>query len=167
MKPALFAAAGFAAIALVLVAGSSLEPSVQAGIVFLLTIGLICLACVGACLGTGRHREIWLGAAILALVSWLRHSPDRPLPKDGRATPPSSCSTPSARGLAIVRAWAPPPSRAVAALNARIFQALEQPVTMRFDGESLEGMIKYIQYATQGPDVLGALLTISGRSIPF
>jgi hypothetical protein len=120
--------------------------------IFVLTVGLISLACVGACLGRGRQREVWLGAALFGggfMVAAFARSPaaeDWP-------------SHPTVELLNAIRTrWrssgrgAPPASSVVAELNARIYQALEQPVTMRFAGESLADLIKYIQYATQSPD---------------
>jgi hypothetical protein len=151
LKPAGFALAGFGAIALVLVAGSTLDPSIWAGTIFVLTVGLICMACLGACLGRARHREIWLGAALFGggfMVAVFARSP----------AAEGSPSHPTVELLNAIRTrWrssggATPPSSIVAESNTRILQALEQPVTMRFAGESLADVIKYIQYATQSPD---------------
>jgi hypothetical protein len=151
-KPAVFASAGFGAVALVLCAGSTLDPSIWAGMVFVLTVGLISLACVGACLGRGRQREVWLGTALFGggfMVAAFARSPAT------EGWP----SHPTVELLNAIRTrWrssgrgASPASSVVAELNTRIFQALEQPVTMRFAGDSLADVIKYIQYATQSAD---------------
>jgi hypothetical protein len=128
LKPAGFALAGFGAIALVLVAGSTLDPSIWAGTIFVLTVGLICLACVGACLGRGRHREIWLGAALFGggfMVAVFARSPAA----EGWPSHPTVELLNAIRTRWRSSGGATPPSSIVAESNTRILQALEQPVT--------------------------------------
>jgi hypothetical protein len=150
--PAIIALTGFALVVSVARLGSRISPELGSGAAFVLTCGLIGLAGLGAVLGRGKRREIWLGASLfgagflLVALGPFRHFDY------------GDCRQP-VRWLDAFRLVVRPfVSGALAALdrdasaNARIWTALEQPVPMRFPEISLEDLLKYVQDATVGPD---------------
>lgn len=119
-----------------------------AGATFLLTSGLVGLACLGAIVGRGRRRHAWLGAGLLGagyLVLVFARTPYLPLP--------------SGKLLTSLREWIPGVAGGSAAANARIRETLEQPISLRFpDPTSIEDVLEYIHTATATPDDPGILI---------
>jgi hypothetical protein len=124
---------------------SAWNPGFWAGATFLLTCGGLGLACLGAIVGRGRRRQAWLGASVLGagyLLLVFTRVPYLPLP--------------SGQFLNALREWVPALSAGSAAANARILDALEQPVAMTFpDPTPLQDVLRYITTATGTPDYPG------------
>src|SRR5437016_704610 len=58
--------------------------------------------------------------------------------------------------LDALRPWFPPVPKSIAAMNARILEALDQPIPMRFPNETtLDNLLKYIKQATTTPTYPG------------
>jgi hypothetical protein len=119
--------------------------SLWAGLAFALTWAFSGLAILGAILNRGRRRELWLGAALFgagytALV--LSRPADRP-PWTLLA------AEPIVNGL---RAGFAPIAQRLSPPSARILEALERPIPMRFPGETpLGDVLDYIRRATSSP----------------
>ena len=106
-----------------IVAGARSDADLGAGMIFLLTWGLISVACLGVLLSRGKTREIWLGAALLGggfMIMVFGRAPDH----DEFPT------FPTARFLNALHPWlspnalgAPADSFSVGAANARIKKA--------------------------------------------
>jgi hypothetical protein len=135
---------------------SRLSPGLWAGTTFLATCGLLGITFLGAASGQGKSRQTWLGAALFGagyMILAFGTSADRD-------TWPS---LPTDHIIDAVRGWFPHVFRGlrataggVASANARIWDALEQPVPMPFgDDTPLEDVLKHIQTATTGPDGKG------------
>jgi len=122
--------------------GSSSAAGVWAGTAFLLTCGLLGLVILGALFGRGRRREICMGAALFGagylLLAFCRSSLDW-----------SQSSLATDQLLNAVRQWSSPVPRNIVAANARILEALEQPIPMRFPNEiPFDDLLNYIKKAT-------------------
>ena len=127
---------------------------------YLLTWWLIGLTALGALCAKGRRREVWLGASFLGagfmIVAFC-------LPVFEERHP--EWVVPSVRVLRAVR---PPFEALVAALsgepnsvatkNARIRRMLKRPVPMQFEEKSLDDLLKYVKLATKESD---------GKAIPI
>ncbi|MFI5461170.1 MAG: hypothetical protein ACHRXM_37670 [Isosphaerales bacterium] len=154
--PAVVGLTGFGLVAMVAVAVAGLTLRFWAGVTLLLTCGLGGLAVLGALVGRGRRREIWLGAAVFGFgYLMLAFGWQRP-----RSTWPQVAT---GQLLENIRPWLPSylsgfpitPDRTSPA-NARILQELERPVPMRFPTATpLEDVLKHIKNATRGPDGKG------------
>ena len=128
-------------------------PGLWAGATFLSTCGLLGIAILGVAGAQGKWRQAWLGAAVFG-VGYMTLAFGRSLDKE---TWPA---LPTDHLLYAVRGWFPPlasgfstGSDGITSANARIHEALEQAVPMRFPQETpLEDVLKYIQSATRGPD---------------
>src|SRR5207253_1963416 len=65
-------------------------------------------------------------------------------------------SLPTDHILNAIRPWFPPVPQSILASNARILEALDQPIPMRFPTETpLEDVLKYIKQATTTPTFSG------------
>jgi hypothetical protein len=152
LRPALIGGVGIGLIVLIALIRPNAAPGLAAGSIYLVTCGLLALAMLGAALSHGRPRQIWLGAAFFGTGYMI-------LAFGRAATPHPQPYFPTDEFLAVLRSWLPPAtagsfiSSEPKAANARILQALDQPISMSFANETpLEDILKYIQQATQGPD---------------
>jgi len=152
LRPAVIGLAALALIALFTVIRPNAAPGLAAGAIYLLTCGVLGLAVLGAALGEGRPRQIWLGAALFGAGYMILAFGRDPVP---HPTP----SLPTDQFLNALRPWFPRMpvgsffSSNVEAANARILKALEQPISISFRHETpLEDVLKYVQQATQTPD---------------
>jgi hypothetical protein len=154
--PAVPGLAAFAVLAFLGLVRWRSSPGIWAGTTFLSTCGLLGMTVLAAVGGQGRRRSMWLGAALFGvgyMTLTFGGSPDS-------ATWPMA---PTNHWLNALRRWFPPvasgypsSSDTVVAANARIHEALEARVPMRFPIETpLEDVLKYIQVATAGPDRKG------------
>jgi hypothetical protein len=127
-------------------------PEFLVGAAFFSTCALLGTIVLAAAAGQGNRRQIWLGAALFGvgyMILAFGHS------HDSETWP----SVPTDHLLQTLRPWFPPyvsgfPSSAtgVASANARILDALEQPVPMPFDDETpLEDVLKHIKAETRSP----------------
>jgi hypothetical protein len=116
-----------------------------AGAALLSTCALIGLAGLAAVFRRGRHRASALGAALFGAGCLI--------PVFGRPADPSSLPDRLINGF---RPWLPSMVRSIIPANARILEALEQPVPMRFPDEiPLGDLVKYISKATSTPTDAG------------
>jgi hypothetical protein len=127
------------------------DPHLWTGATFAATCGLLGLLSLGAIFGRGRRREFCLGAVLFGtgymLLVFGRIPGQPPVPSPTLATE---------RFLDAARSWFPPVPRSVNAANARIQEALEQPIAMRFPYETtLDDLLKYIKEATSSPGYPG------------
>ncbi len=129
-------------------------PGFWVGLTFLATCGLLGMTVLGAASGgQGKRQQICLGAALFG-VGYMILAFGRSL--DNETWP----SLPTDHLLYALRGWFPPvvsgfqaSSAGIASANRRIWEALDQPVPMRFPNETpLEDVLKYIRTATRGPD---------------
>ena len=125
------------------------------GATYLLTWGLLGVSAIGAIADRGRRRIAWLGATLLgggSMVMAFAREPDRPIPTD--------------QLIDAVRRWSPRFDRNNGSANARILEALEQPIPMRFPSETpLEDVLAYIKRATSTPTYSGIPIVIE-RLVP-
>ncbi len=121
------------------------------GATFLSTCALLGILVLGAVGCHGTRRQVCLGAALFG-IGYMVLAFGRP---EGSENWPG---LPSDHLLYALRPWFPPvvsgfptSSPGVAAANARIREALEQPVPMRFRDEApLEDVLKHIAIETRG-----------------
>ncbi len=121
------------------------------GAMFLSTCALLGILVPGAAGSQGTRRQICLGAALFG-IGYMVLAFGRP---EGSESWPG---LPSDHLLYALRPWFPPTvsgfptsSPGIAAANARIREALEQPVPMRFRDETpLEDVLKHITIETRG-----------------
>ncbi len=145
---------GLSAFVLIVVLGAFAarsSPGFWAGATFFATCGLLGIIVLGAVSAQGKRRQVWIGAALFGVgymtLAFGRSADSDPLL--GLPTDPL---------LASLRRWFPPivsgystSSPNVDAANARIVEALEQPVPVHFaDETSLEDVVKFIKSATRG-----------------
>ena len=157
--PAILGLAGCVLIVLLCLIGSRSAPGMWVGSTFLITCGLLGVAVLGAAGDQGKRRQVWLGAAIFG-IGYMTMAFGRP--HDWETWP----VLPTDHLLHALRHWFPPlvtgfptASDGVAAMNARIWNALEQPISTRFKEDTpLEDVLAFIATATRGPD---------GKSIPI
>jgi hypothetical protein len=156
-QPLAIALVGIVTAAWVAVWGSRWGPGLWAGSMLVLTWGLIGLAVLGAACGRRRPRTPWLGAAVFGAGAMilLFGKGSELMPAPHRATE---------QLVLALRPWLPPFVRRLAAssgdpvvaANARIREALEQPISMWFPVDTpLEHVVTYIQAATSGPGAQG------------
>jgi hypothetical protein len=131
--------------------GTRSNPGLWAGATFFFTCGLLGVAILAAIFGRGRTREFGLGAALFG-IGHLLLALGRPA---DRWTPPRT-SLITDELVQAVRARLPTAPRNMAATNARIRDALEQPIPMHFPDETpLADVLKSIKQATSTPDHAG------------
>ncbi|MGO9471601.1 MAG: hypothetical protein ACLQVF_46555 [Isosphaeraceae bacterium] len=152
-RPAAVAVAGLALLAMLGAVRSRSGPGLWAGATFLVTCGLLGLTALGAVLDRGRRGEVWLGAtlfgAIYMILAFGRNPIPYPMPH-----------LPTDQFLVALKPWLPQAAQGffvssenVAAANARILKALDEPVPMHFrDEATLEDVVKHVQAAITGPD---------------
>ena len=144
---------GLALASSVAVIGSRLTPPLWAGTTYLVICGLLGLAALGALVGKGLAREIWLGAAlfgwgyIILAFGWhpfyagYPHLVTREWLESLRPSLPTKLS-----GF-------PPCDDRTEPANARILAAIEQPIPMHFPSPTpLEDILRHIKKATASPD---------------
>jgi hypothetical protein len=123
-----------------------------AGATFLLTCGLLGLACLIAIFGRGRRRQAAVGAALFGIgYTFLAfgRAPYQLLPPGQVRTVHSVYQPlPTSALLDGLRRWAPA-FGGHAAADARILDAMEQPVAMTFpDPTPLKDVLRYVTMAT-------------------
>jgi hypothetical protein len=147
---------GYALIVFLGMFASRSAPGFWTGATFFSTCGLLGVIILGAACQPGKRRQIWLGAALFG-AGYMTLAFGRSFDRD--AWP----SLPTDHLLFDLRRWFPPvvsgfpnSSTGIAAANARVWEALEQPVPMRFPEETtLEDLLKHIRTATRSPDGKG------------
>jgi hypothetical protein len=157
--PAVLGLTGLALLASTALAGARKAPGSWAGVMVLLTWALIGLTTVAAACGQRRRRAACMGASLfgaeyMLLVAGLPFS----LETDLNRQPWPQLAT--NRLLNAVRPWLttivseyPAGSDGVAFANARILQALDKSIPMRFpQGKTLRDLLAYVVAATRSPD---------------
>ncbi len=152
-RPAGVAVAGLALVALLSAVRSRSAPGLWAGTTFLVTWALLGLTALGAILDRRKRGEIWLGATLFGagymILAFGRDPVPYPMPH-----------LPTDQFLSAIRNWLPRSaegffvsSEGIVAANARVLQALDQPIPMHFRDETpLEDVLKHIQAAYTSPD---------------
>jgi hypothetical protein len=147
---------GMALVGMVAVAGSGWPSTYWAGATFLLTCGLLGLAALGALLGRGRLREVWLGAALFGwgylILAFGWHPYLWACPK-----------IVTAQVLETFRPWLPSSVSGIPAFDnksdpecARILKLLEEPVPMHFPNSmTLEELLNHVKKETTHLDGKG------------
>jgi hypothetical protein len=145
--------AAFYAGALIVVQSRVAPPGFVAGLVFLLTMGLLGTAVLAAVYASGRRRYAWLGAALFGggylILAFIQTDDWNPSP-----------GFPTSRLLNAIRqsdlrvltgGYLSP---AIAERNnQRIVEALGKPLEMSFPNETpIEDVLQYVQDATRTPD---------------
>jgi hypothetical protein len=116
-----------------------------------MTCGLLGLVILSALFGRGKRREVAVGAALFGagymLLAFGRS------PYDSFSLQPT---LPTEHLLNAIRPWFPLVPNSILASNARILEALDQPIPMRFPNETpIEDVLKYIKKATTTPTYPG------------
>jgi hypothetical protein len=168
---AILGSAAFGLIVAVTFLGSRFSPEFRAGAIYLLTRSVVGLACLGAILTRGRAREICLSACFMGggYLFMVFDRSDDVCGSDLRTT----------QFLKAVRLRSPWAARAlsgdsvsVTAANARILNALQRPISMRFrDDTPFEKVLQYIKWASRGPDGMGIpiyvdVIALQKRGLP-
>jgi hypothetical protein len=136
--------------------GSGSMSGFWVGAIFLATCGLLGMIVLGCAGAQGRQRQVWLGAALFG-IGYMALAYGRSVNQE---TWPS---LPTDHLLYELRRWLPPvatgfpaSSNAIAAANARVHNALERPVPMRFPRDTpLEDVLHYVRAATRAADGTG------------
>jgi len=152
-RPAAVVVTGLLLVATLGALRSRSAPGLWAGATYLGTCALIGLTALGALLDRGRRGEIWLGAMLFGtgymFLAFGRDPVPYPMPH-----------LPTDQFLIALKPWFPRTAEGffissddVAASNARILKALDEPVSMHFRDETpLEDVLKHIEAAITGPD---------------
>jgi hypothetical protein len=148
--------AGCALIAFLGVLSARSAPGIWAGATFLSTCGLLGGAVLGVAGSQGKRRQIWLGAALFG-IGYMTLAFGRSLDRDTWPRLPTD------HLLQALRRWfplsisgLPTSSRDIISANARIWDALAQPVSMPFRNETpLEDVLKYMKASTTTPTFPG------------
>ena len=154
-RPALIWLTGIMLIATAAVAGSRSAPGLWAGVIFLLTCGMLGLAALGALAGRGRRRTMWLAAALFGwgyMYFTFGRSVDA-----GWPYPPTTHLLNALRpGPQPHSSGFPDASERSNALNLRVLNLLELPIPLHFaDGAPMEDVLKYIKAQTTARDYKG------------
>jgi hypothetical protein len=151
LKPTMIALPGLALVTSAATVWSRSAPGFWAGATFLLTWGLLGLLSLGAIVGRGRRRATWLGAALFGAGYLLLTLGRTPSPE---ARPSLYLATD--QFLNALRPWLPPVPKSITFSNARMLEALDQPIPMRFASDiPLEDFLKYIKQSTTTPTYPG------------
>jgi hypothetical protein len=159
-RPAVIWLTGLAIVLLAALAGSRSAPGLWAGVIFLLTCGMLALAILGASFGRGSRRAMWLGAALFGCTymvltfgrSWNSEWPYPPTTHLLNALRPGS--PPHVTGF-------PDASERNNVRSASILRLLEQPIPMHFPNWTpLEDILKHVVAETKARDP-------NGRGIPI
>jgi hypothetical protein len=155
-RPTVIGMLGFAFLGSVAVFGSRWPQGRWSGTTFLLTCGLLALAALGALVGRGRSREVWLGAALfgwgylILAVGW--HPSLWACPKlitNEILETIRPCLPSFASGIPDSDDIADP-------ANARIVKLLEETVPMHFfEPTPLEDFLKHVKEETSRVDGKG------------
>jgi hypothetical protein len=152
-RPAVIGLAGLGLVASTALAGSRWAPGLWAGITFLLTCGLLGLATLGAIVNQGKLRRTWLGASLFGvtyMVLTFGRSPDN---STWPYSPTSHLLNALRAGFPPHRSGFPDTSERSDVVNARLLNALERPIPLRFPQETpLEDILTYIRQATMDDD---------------
>ena len=126
------------------------DAALWAGGTYLLTGALLGLATLGAILGRGRRREIWIGAAIFGVGYLYMAMFANQLPYDETfSTRPRAFD----QFLDALRPLLPAASSGQHEANRRILEVLERRIPMRFPaGTTLADLLKYVKKTTATPD---------------
>jgi hypothetical protein len=137
------------------VGAERLAPGIWAGATYLLTWWLLALAALGACVGHGRRREFWFGAAFFGIgFMFLVHGQPPFAARESRLHVPATLLLETIRPHfeTLAAAFSGQRDRGVVQ-NARIRAALRQRVPIHFsDTTTLADVIHYIEEATRSPD---------------
>ena len=148
-RPAIMGSAGLALVGSAALAGSRSAPGLWAGVTFLMTCGTLGLAALGALLGRGGRREIWLGAALFG-CGYMVFTFGRSADANGPFPPTTHLLNALRPGPTPHWSGFPDSLERFNAHNARVLKALEQPIPMHFpDGAPLEDILKYIKTETE------------------
>ena len=137
------------------------EERLWAGGMYLLTCGLFGLAVLGALFSRGRWREVCIGAGLFGVVYLYMALPHSRIPH--REEPRIEFVTD--QFLNALRPLVPLRSSRIVS-KARILEALERPIAMRFIEETpLEDVLKYIAMATSTPDHPGIPIYVAPAAL--
>ncbi len=166
-RPAFIWLAGSALVVAFVLAAAKSAPGLWAGVVFLLTCGMLGLATLGALLGRGKRRTLWVGAALFGwgymFFTFGRTVDDR------WPYPPTTHLLNALRGdeipavIDFLDASQRNNSR-----NRAILEALEMPIPMHFpDGAPLEDVLKYVKAQTTLRDFKGIPIYVDPVGLQF
>ena len=147
-RPALMWLTGSALVAAFVLVASKSAPGLWAGVVFLLTCGMLGLATLGALVGRGKRRTMWLGAALFGW-GYMYFTFGRTV-DDRWPYPPTTHLLNALRGdeIPLVIDFLDASQRNNSR-NRSILEALELPIPMHFpDGAPLEDVLKYVKAQT-------------------
>jgi hypothetical protein len=154
--PAALGLAGWVLVVFLGVIGSASTPGLWAGATFLGTCGLLGMVVLAFAGAQGTHRQVWLGAALFG-IGYMALAFGRSVELETwPSLPTDHLLYDLRRWFPTVASGFPTSSEGIAAANARVHDALEQPVPMRFPKDTpLEDVLKYIKAQTRGPDGKG------------
>ena len=165
-RPAILSLSGIAVAGLTAVACSQLAPSLWAGISFLLTCGLLGMVALGALIGRGPSRDIWLGAALfgwgymILAFGWHPFHEACPYLVTGRLLDMIRPSFPAEVG------GFPPCDNRAEPGNAHILKLLEEQVPIRFPSPTpLEDLLKHVKKTTTALDGKGIPIFVDPISL--
>ena len=146
-----FGLAGLFLIRSVMAIWCNSDAGLWSGGTYLLTCGMLGIATLGAILGRGKRREIWIGASVFGVVYLYMAMASNLYQYDHiRFLAPRATD----QFLDAVRPLLPPVSKGMATANERVLKALERPIPMAFpEGTSLGDLLDYIKNATSSPDL--------------
>jgi hypothetical protein len=127
-----------------------------AGAAFLLTCGLIGMACLAAIFGRARRRQAGVGAVLFGagylLLVFARAPYQMVTPGLVRTMRSIYQPLPTSSLLIGLRRWASSITGGSGAANARIMAVLEQPIAMPFpDPTPIQDVLRYVTLATATP----------------
>ena len=169
-RPALMWLTGSALVAAFALAASKSAPGLWAGVVFLLTCGLLGLATLGALVGRGKRRTMWLGAALFGwgyMVFTFARTGDTS--DAGWPYPPTTHFLNALRGDAVPH-WSDflDASERTNSRNKSILKALEMPIPMHFPKAApLEDVLKHIKAQTTTGDYKGIPIYVDPVGLQF
>ncbi len=166
-RPAFMWLAGSALVASFALAASKSAPGLWAGVVFLLTCGMLGLATLGALLGRGRRRMLWVGAALFGW-GYMYFTFGRTV-DDRWPYPPTTHLLNALRGDAVPH-WTDflDASQRNNSRNRAILEALEQPIPMHFPkGAPLEDVLKHVKAQTAIGDFKGIPIYVDPIGLQF
>ncbi len=169
-RPALMWLTGSALVAAFALAASKSAPGLWAGVVFLLTCGMLGLATLGALGGRGKRRTMWLGAALFGWgYMYFTFGRTGDTSDAGWPYPPTTHLLNALRGDAVPH-WSDfrDASERNNSRNKSILKALEMPIPMHFPkGAPLEDVLKYIKNQTTTGDYKGIPIYVDPVGLQF
>ena len=166
-RPALMWLSGAALVAAFVLAAAKSAPGLWAGVVFLLTCGMLGLATLGAFVGRGKRRTMWLGAA---LFGWgFMYFTFGRTHDDGWPYPPTTHLLNALRGDAVPHVSDfLDASQRNNSRNRSILEALERPIPMHFPkGAPLEDVLKHVKAQTTIGDFKGIPIYVDPVGLNF